>query len=182
MEEVTDNLVWIDMEFSGLDVESECILEVATIVTDGQLTVLAQGPVIAINQSDSLLEAMDEWNTTHHTESGLLERVKKSRETHLSAQQKTLIFLGKHCESGQSPLCGNSVHMDRWFMRKHMPELEEFLHYRNIDVTSIKELAKRWYPDIPEFEKENTHTALNDIQESIAELGYYREKLFKSTV
>ena len=173
------NLVWIDMEFSGLDAESDSILEVASIVTDGQLNVLAQGPVIAINHPDSLLEAMDEWNTTHHTDSGLVERVKKSRETHQSAQQKTIMFLKDYCEPGLSPLCGNSVHMDRWFMKKHMPELEGFLDYRNIDVSSVKELAKRWYPKLPEFEKQKAHLALSDIQESIAELKYYQEKIFK---
>lgn len=176
---LNDNLVWIDMEFSGLDAESDSILEIASIVTDNQLNVLAQGPVIAIKHPDSLLDNMDDWNATHHTDSGLVERVKKSRETHRSAQQKTLKFLKDHCKPGLCPLCGNSVHMDRWFMKKHMPELERFLNYRNIDVSSVKELAKRWYPKLPEFEKQNMHLALSDIQESIAELRYYREKLFK---
>lgn len=173
-----ENLVWIDMEFTGLDAENDRVLEIATIITDSGLNVLAEGPVIAVHQQDAVLEGMDEWNTTHHTESGLVERCRKSMYDEEKAEKETLDFIRQHCEESRALLCGNSVHMDRWFMKVHMPELEAYLSYRNIDVSSIKELVNRWMPEIPEFEKENTHRALEDIRESIGELMHYKQSVF----
>lgn len=175
----TNRLVWIDMEMSGLDPESCKILEIATIVTDIDLEIVEVGPVIAVHQSEEVLAAMDEWNTTHHTASGLVERVRSSDVDERAAQEATLEFVREHVEERGSPLCGNSIWQDRRFIAKGMPRLDAYLHYRNIDVSSIKELARRWYPGLEPFAKNKAHTALEDIKESIAELRYYRRHLFR---
>lgn len=176
----TDRLVWIDLEMTGLDPERERIIEIASIVTDGQLNVLAEGPVLAIHQSDSLLDSMDEWCTRTHGGTGLTQRVKDSRISESRAEQQTLAFLRQFVDAGISPLCGNSIGQDRRFLVKYMPELDSFFHYRNIDVSTVKELAKRWKPDIMGgFSKQGTHLALDDIRESIEELRYYREHFFR---
>ncbi len=178
--ENTKNLVWIDMEFSGLDPEKEAILEIATIITDSDLNILATGPVIAVHQEESLLEAMDDWNQSHHSKSGLTNRVRQSTETHASAERATLDFVASYCAKNTSPLCGNSIHQDRRFLYKYMPELSEYLHYRNIDVSTLKELAVRWYPQIPLYKKKEEHRALQDIKESIEELRYWRQIFFQN--
>lgn len=174
-----DVMVWVDMEFTGLDLEKDVILEVAAAVTDWDLNMVEVGPSIAINQAESALSQMDEWNTRHHTESGLIERVRTSKHSHESAQAEILSFVKRHAPEKQAPLCGNSVHQDRAYMRKHMPLLEGYLHYRNVDVSSIKELAKRWYPQMDAYEKRGSHRAAEDIMESIEELRHYRKKIFK---
>ncbi len=173
-----NNLVWIDMEFSGLDPGKDVVLEIASAVTDSELNIIAEGPDIVVHQPDGVLEGMDEWNRTHHQKSGLTEQVRKSRETVEGAQRKTLEFLKKHVKKGDSPLCGNSVHVDRLFMKKHMPGIDEYLHYRIIDVSTIKELVRRWYPKMEPYKKEGTHRAAQDIIESINELRHYRENVF----
>ncbi len=171
-----DNLIWLDLEMTGLDPEKERIIEIATIVTDSQLNTLAEGPVLAIHQSDELLSAMDEWCTRTHGETGLTQRVRDSRISESEAEQQTLAFLQEYVDQGASPMCGNSIGQDRRFLVKYMPQLEAFFHYRNLDVSTLKELARRWKPGIlPGFSKKNTHLALDDIRESIAELQYYRE-------
>lgn len=171
-----DHLIWIDLEMTGLDPEHERIIEVATIVTDSDLNVVAQGPVIAVHQPDELLDAMDEWNTRTHTGSGLVKRVRESTINTAQAEQMTLEFLRQYVDAGASPMCGNSVHQDRRFLNCEMPELASFFHYRNLDVSTLKELARRWKPSIlGGFKKKAAHQALDDIQESIAELAYYRE-------
>jgi oligoribonuclease len=172
------HLIWMDLEMSGLDPEKEVILEIAAIVTDSMLEVLAEGPNIAIHHPDTVLETMEAWSKSQHGASGLLDRVKASSYDCQKAEREILTFLSKHCKKKGSPLCGNSIWQDRRFLIKHMPRLEEFFHYRNIDVSSIKELVKRWYPSLPPYEKEKTHLALSDIRESIQELKYYREKVF----
>ena len=172
----TDRLVWIDLEMTGLDPARDRIIEVATIVTDSDLKVIEEGPVIAVHQPNALLAAMDEWNTRTHTASGLVQRVCESTVETAQAEQMTLAFLRRHVASGASPMCGNSVHQDRRFLNAEMPELASFFHYRNLDVSTLKELARRWKPAILEgFEKTATHQALDDIRESVAELAYYRE-------
>ena len=174
-----DNLVWVDLEMTGLNPETEQIIEIATIVTDSELNVLAEGPVLAINQPEALLSAMDEWNTTHHTQSGLVKRVRESEYDLSRAEQETLEFLADHVDPGHSPMCGNSIGQDRRFMVKGMPTLEAWFHYRNIDVSTIKELVRRWKPDVMDgFSKKSTHLALDDIRESIQELNYYRKTVF----
>ena len=165
---------------TGLDPEKDSILEIATVVTDHELQVVAEGPNIAICQPEEIVSSMDEWNTTHHKESGLLDRVRASSCDCHGATQKTLEFISAYCKKKESPLCGNSVWNDRLFLRKYMPALEEFFHYRNIDVSTVKELARRWFPSIPAFEKQEAHMALRDIKESIDELLYYRKKIFLS--
>ncbi|WP_414499699.1 oligoribonuclease [Zymobacter sp. IVIA_12111.31 C1] len=173
---MADRLIWIDLEMTGLDPEHERIIEVATIVADSDLNVIEQGPVIAVHQPDELLENMDEWNTRTHTGSGLVKRVRESAVNTAQAEQMTLEFLRQYVEAGVSPMCGNSVHQDRRFLNSEMPELASFFHYRNLDVSTLKELARRWKPSIlGGFKKKATHQALDDIQESIAELAYYRE-------
>lgn len=178
--EVPERLVWIDLEMSGLNPDRERILEIASIVTDAELKVVAEGPELVIHQPDALLEAMDEWNTTHHGESGLIERVKASTLSTEEAEARTLAFLEQHVKAGTAPLAGNSVHQDRLFLVKYMPKLFGFLHYRNVDVTTVKELARRWAPKTfrKRPSKKSTHRASDDIRESIEELRYYREKLF----
>ena len=174
-----DNLVWVDLEMTGLNPETEQIIEIATIVTDSELNVLAEGPVLAINQPEALLSAMDEWNTTHHTQSGLVKRVRESEYDLSRAEQETLEFLADYVDPGHSPMCGNSIGQDRRFMVKGMPTLEAWFHYRNIDVSTIKELVRRWKPDVMDgFSKKSTHLALDDIRESIQELSYYRKTVF----
>jgi len=173
------NLVWVDMEMTGLIPEQHRVIEIATIVTDSELNELAQGPVIAIHQSDDELQAMDEWNTTHHTGSGLVDRVRSSVVDEQRAAQETLAFLEEWLPPGQSPMCGNSICQDRRFMARHLPELEAFFHYRNLDVSTLKILAGRWRPDLPGLQKQNVHLALDDIRESIAELRYYREHFLR---
>ncbi|MEX2476510.1 oligoribonuclease [Marinobacter sp.] len=175
-----NNLVWIDLEMTGLDPEKEKIIEMAAIVTDSELNLVAEGPVIAIHQPDSLLSAMDEWCTRTHGESGLTQRVKDSKVSEQEAEQATIEFLKQHVEPGKSPLCGNSIGQDRRFLVKYMPELEDFFHYRNLDVSTIKELARRWRPDVlAGVKKKGSHLALDDIRDSINELRHYRETFFK---
>ncbi|MBZ9557433.1 MULTISPECIES: oligoribonuclease [Modicisalibacter] len=170
-----DLLVWIDLEMTGLDPDKERIIEVATLITDGELNLVAEGPVIAVKQSDALLGAMDEWNTKTHGESGLIDRVKASTVDTATAERRTLDFLAQYVAPNSSPVCGNSVHQDRRFLEREMPELLAFFHYRNLDVSTLKELAKRWNPEaLKGFEKRNTHQALDDIRESVAELRHYR--------
>ncbi len=171
-----ENLIWIDLEMTGLDPERERIIEIASIVTDSELNTIAEGPVIAVHQPDELLDAMDEWCTKTHGATGLTQRVKESRVSEREAEMETLRFLEQYVDKGASPICGNSIGQDRRFLVKYMPELEAFFHYRNLDVSSLKELARRWKPDIlGGFSKKNVHLALDDIRESIEELKYYRE-------
>ncbi len=172
-------LVWIDMEMSGLDPDACRILEIATIVTNGELEVLAEGPDIVVHQPDEVLEAMDEWCTRHHGDSGLTDQVKASSIGEAEAERQTLEFLAAWTRPGASPLCGNSVYQDRRFISRYMTQLEGFLHYRLVDVSSIKELSRRWYPEIKAAPKRETHRALDDIRESIEELRFYRAHLFK---
>ena len=173
------NLVWMDLEMSGLDPEKDVILEIATIVTDAELNILAEGPVIAIHQNENVFESMDEWNTKHHTASGLVERCRHSQYSTTDAEKVTLDFIKPFTEKAKNVLCGNSITQDRRFLYKYMPEISNWLCYRNIDVSSIKELSFRWYPKLDEFQKEKRHEAVNDIRESIAELAYYRKTIFK---
>ncbi|MDP2562173.1 oligoribonuclease [Psychrobium sp. 1_MG-2023] len=174
------NLVWVDLEMTGLNPDTDRVIEIATIVTDSELNTLAEGPVLAIHQPQSALDAMDEWNTTHHNASGLVKRVQESTISEQDAIEQTIAFLTPWVGQGESPMCGNSIGQDRRFMARHMPELEAFFHYRNIDVSTIKELARRWEPEMLKgFSKQGTHKALDDIRESIAELRYYREHFFK---
>ena len=173
-----NRLIWLDLEMTGLDPERAVILEIATVVTDERLETLAEGPDICIHYPEGILAAMEEWSRNQHGRSGLLERERSSSIGCRRAEEETLAFLGEHCEKGESPLCGNSVWQDRRFLIKQMPELENFFHYRNIDVSSIKELVRRWYPSLPPMEKQKTHLALQDIRESVRELRYYRERVF----
>ncbi|MFQ5344986.1 MAG: oligoribonuclease [Mariprofundus sp.] len=173
------NLVWMDLEMTGLDPEQDTIIEIATIITDGDLNIIAEGPSLVIHQPDHILDTMDEWNTSHHGDSGLTARVKASDLTMRAAEQQTLDFIKQYVPPSTSPLCGNSIHQDRRFLQPYMPELEAYLHYRNIDVSTIKELARRWYPNHTAPVKKAEHLALADIRESINELRWYREKLFR---
>jgi len=174
------HLIWIDLEMTGLNCFSDQIIEIATIVTDGDLNVVEEGPVIAIHQTDEVLAAMDEWNTRQHGASGLVDRVKASPFNEQDAEKATLEFLKKHVAPGISPMCGNSICQDRRFLARCMPELEEFFHYRNLDVSSIKELAIRWYPALArQFKKDSRHLALDDVKDSIRELRFYRENFIK---
>lgn len=168
------NLVWVDMEMTGLIPEVDRVIEIATIVTDSHLNVLAEGPVIAIKQPDAALEAMDEWNTRTHSASGLVERVRSSTVSEQLASDMTLDFLREWVPEGMSPMCGNSICQDRRFMSRHMPALEKHFHYRKLDVSTLKILAQRWRPDLPDLPKQGAHQALADIRESIEELRHYR--------
>ncbi|MDN3526211.1 oligoribonuclease [Halomonas sabkhae] len=173
-------LIWIDLEMTGLDPERERIIEVATLVTDADLEVVAEGPVVAVHQPDSLLDGMDDWNQKTHAGSGLIDRVRASDVDTAEAERRTLAFLREHVAAGASPMCGNSVHQDRRFLEREMPELLAFFHYRNLDVSTLKELAKRWNPGaLVGFSKRNVHLAMDDIKESIAELAHYRRTFLK---
>lgn len=179
-EEISEFLVWMDLEMTGLDPDRETILEIATLVTNANLDVVAEGPCLVIHQPSSVLDAMDDWNREHHGASGLRERALSSTTTMADAEAKTLEFVRAHCAERTSPLCGNSIHQDRRFLVRHMPELEAYLHYRNIDVSTVKELVKRWYPEGPEPpDKKHAHLALDDIRESIEELLFYRRTYFR---
>lgn len=174
------NLVWIDMEMSGLDPDNDRIIELAAIVTDAELNVLAEGPVFVIHQSDEVLDGMDAWNKGTHGRSGLIDRVKASTTTEAQAATQMIEFLRAYVPAGKSPMCGNSICQDRRFMARHMPTLETFFHYRNLDVSTLKELCRRWKPAlIAGFKKHQLHTAMADIRESIEELQYYREHFIK---
>lgn len=171
-----DNLIWIDLEMTGLDPLNDRIIEIATVVTDGDLNVVAEGPVLAIHQPDTLLDNMDEWNTRQHSKSGLIERVKSSTLSDEAAQAEVLNFLKQYVPEGKSPMCGNSICQDRRFLSRYMPELEAFFHYRHLDVSTLKILALRWAPKIYNgFKKESKHLALSDVYDSIEEMRYYRE-------
>jgi oligoribonuclease len=180
MAQDSSHLVWIDLEMTGLDPDSDLIIEIATIVTDQDLNILAQGPVLAVQQSDTALAAMDEWNQHHHGQSGLIERVKVSTINDAEAERQTLEFIKQWVPEQASPICGNSIGQDRRFLYRYMPALEAYFHYRNIDVSTLKELAARWAPHVKEgFKKESSHQALDDIIESIEELRYYREHFIR---
>ncbi|HTM64395.1 MAG TPA: oligoribonuclease, partial [Gammaproteobacteria bacterium] len=180
MSKNASNLIWVDLEMTGLDPRHDRIIEIATVVTNDNLDVIAEGPVFAIHQSNELLNGMDDWNTNQHNKSGLVQRVKESVITEEIAQAKTLEFLREHTVDGKSPMCGNSIWQDRRFLNAYMPELEKYFHYRLIDVSTLKELALRWAPAIYNgFKKDSAHLALSDIHDSINELKYYRENLLK---
>lgn len=173
-----NRLIWIDLEMSGLKPDSDVIIEIATIVTDADLRVLGEGPMLAIHQPDSVLDNMDEWNTFQHGQSGLTKRVRESVLTVAEAEAQTIKFLQQHLQKGDSPMCGNSICQDRRFLANYMPELEAFFHYRNLDVSSLKELARRWKPQVLKgMKKKSSHLAMDDIKDSIEELRYYRSKL-----
>ena len=180
MTQSANNLIWIDLEMTGLDPMNDVIIEIATIVTDKDLNVLAEGPVIAIHQSDQILEAMDDWNTNQHGGSGLIDRVRASAFDEVQAETETLTFLRQYVPERASPMCGNSICQDRRFMARGMPQLEAYFHYRNLDVSTLKELARRWAPAVASgFNKDSSHLALDDIKDSIAELKYYRETFIR---
>jgi len=176
-----NNLIWIDLEMTGLDPDTDVIIEIATIVTDCQLNVLAEGPMIAIHQDDKIMAGMDEWNTNQHGKSGLTERVKQSQYSVADAEKETLDFLKQYVPQGKSPMCGNSICQDRRFLYRTMKTLEDFFHYRNLDVSTLKELARMWAPQEIQkgFKKQGSHLAMDDIRESIAEMTYYREHMIK---
>ena len=179
MSKSADNLIWIDLEMTGLDTDHDLIIEIATIVTDSELKILAEGPLLALHQPEAVLSQMDEWNTRQHGQSGLLERVRVSRCDAAEAERLTLAFLEKFVAAGQSPMCGNSICQDRRFLHRLMPRLERYFHYRNLDVSTVKELSRRWAPELPAFDKQSAHLALADIRDSINELRYYRKHVFK---
>ena len=174
------NLVWVDLEMTGLDPDADVVIEIATIVTDSDLNTLAEGPVIAIHQADSILDSMDEWNTSHHNNSGLVDRVKASSYDETRAAQETIDFLDQWVPANSSPMCGNTICQDRRFMARHLPELEAWFHYRNLDVSTLKILMQRWRPELESgFCKSGAHLALADIRESIEEMRYYREHFLR---
>ncbi len=178
--ELETNFVWMDLEMSGLDPKTCVILEIATLITDKELNPVAQGPALVVHQPDSILDAMDDWNKKHHKESGLIQAVKGSKTSLAEAEQQTLEFISRHCKPKSSPLCGNTIYQDRRFLIEYMPKLEGYLHYRLVDVSTIKELVKRWYG--PEFQapaKKQKHKALDDILETVEELKFYRKTVFK---
>ena len=179
MSKSADNLIWIDLEMTGLDTDHDLIIEIATIVTDSELKILAEGPVLALHQPEAVLGQMDEWNTRQHGQSGLLERVRASRCDAAEAERLTLAFLERFVAAGQSPMCGNSICQDRRFLHRLMPRLERYFHYRNLDVSTVKELSRRWAPELPAADKQSAHLALADIRDSINELRYYRKHAFK---
>lgn len=175
-----NHLVWLDMEMTGLDPERDRVIEIAIVVTNSQLDVLAEGPVIAVHQTDAVLAGMDAWNTATHGKSGLVQRVRESTFDEARTEAACLAFLADHVPAGKSPMCGNSICQDRRFMARHMPQLEAWFHYRNLDVSTLKELARRWKPGlVDQLKKHGRHEALADIHESIAELRFYREHFIR---
>jgi len=171
-----ENLIWLDLEMTGLNVDTDVIIEIATVVTDPQLNILEEGPVFAIHQPEERLEGMDKWNTKQHTKSGLVERVRNSTSTEKDAEKETIEFLMHHVPPQKSPMCGNTICQDRRFLYRHMPHLEKYFHYRNLDVSTLKELAKRWKPElVKQAKKKSQHLALQDIRDSIDELKFYRK-------
>ncbi len=176
---MNERLVWIDLEMTGLDIKKESIIEIATVITDGDLNIIAHGPNLAVVVDESLIEGMDEWNTTHHFQSGLVNRIRTEGVSLSEAENMTIDFLKKWIEPNTAPLCGNSIWNDRRFLEKEMPNVANYLHYRMIDVSTIKELARRWYPRVDKYPKKGSHLALDDILESIEELQYFRKHVFK---
>jgi len=180
MAQDSNNLIWIDLEMTGLDPDTDLIIEIATIVTDKNLNIIAEGPVLAVHQSDEAIAAMDDWNQKHHGQSGLIDRIKASKVDDGEAERQTIEFLKHWVPKNSSPICGNSICQDRRFLYRYMPQLEDYFHYRNLDVSTLKELANRWAPEIQKgFQKKSTHQALHDIIESIDEMKYYREHFIK---
>ena len=180
MTQNANNLIWIDLEMTGLDTQNDVIIEIATIVTDAELNILAEGPILAIHQSDEILAGMDGWNTKQHGGSGLTERVRKSEINEAEAERQTIEFLREYVPANTSPMCGNSICQDRRFLARCMPELEDYFHYRNLDVSTLKELAKRWAPEVTKgVVKNGSHLAMDDIKDSIEELKHYREHFIK---
>lgn len=177
MKKNSKNLIWIDLEMTGLDTFNDRIIEIATIVTDKDLNILEEGPVIAINTPQEALDAMDEWNTNQHNKSGLVERILESSYSYLDAEEMTIEFLQKYVDHNKSPMCGSGICQDRRFLARLMPDLENFFHYRNLDVSTIKELVNRWYPNV-KFRKDPQHLALQDIKDSIEELNFYKKTIF----
>jgi oligoribonuclease len=178
MNQSPDNLIWIDLEMTGLNPDTDYIIEIATVITDASLEIIAEGPVVAIQTENSALQAMDEWNTRQHNKSGLVTRINNSQFTCQDAESETLVFLRQYVPENISPMCGNSICQDRRFMHRLMPELENYFHYRNLDVSSLKELVQRWAPEKKQFSKHSSHLALNDIKDSIEELRVYRDNYF----
>jgi oligoribonuclease len=178
MNQSPDNLIWIDLEMTGLNPDTDYIIEIATVITDASLEIIAEGPVVAIQTENSALQAMDEWNTRQHNKSGLVTRINNSQFTCQNAESETLAFLRQYVPENISPMCGNSICQDRRFMHRLMPELENYFHYRNLDVSSLKELVQRWAPEKKQFSKHSSHLALNDIKDSIEELRFYRDNYF----
>ena len=175
-----NNLIWIDLEMTGLDPDNDVIIEIATLITDADLNILAEGPTYAVHQPDSILDTMDEWNTNQHGKSGLTQRVRDSKISPAQAEADTIAFLEQWVPKGKSPICGNSICQDRRFLVRGMPQLEAYFHYRNLDVSTVKELARRWRPDVlAGVKKSSAHLALDDIKDSIAELQHYRDTFFK---
>ncbi len=176
MAQDNNNLIWVDMEMTGLNPDTDRIIEVALVITDSQLNTLAEGPVLVVHQSDAILDGMDKWNKSTHAKSGLIDKIKASRLTETDVEAQMIAFLKQHVPSGVSPMCGNSICQDRRFMARSMPQLEAYFHYRNLDVSTLKELVKRWKPEIASgFSKDSKHEALSDIYDSINELKYYRQ-------
>jgi len=180
MDAKDQRMVWIDLEMTGLDEKKESIIEIATVITDSELNILAQGPNLAVSVSEELIAGMDEWNTTHHHRSGLVDRIRNNGVTIAEAEQQTLDFLKQWVSPKTAPLCGNSIWNDRKFLDKEMPLVADYLHYRMIDVSTVKELARRWYPKVEKYQKKLSHLALDDILESIEELAYFRTEIFNS--